>query len=293
MRRLLQIYILIIIVTSTGMGQIRMPANGFEKGWKKSSKMLVFRSNDLYNYINGGAELFLEFGFEDLYVQRYAKGNSEIGIEVYRMESPESALGLYLMNKGAETQIKGIPARHAASRLQLTIIRGRFYILINNYSGASSLKSVMVKASRAVLKQIPLAVPSRIFDILPSENRVADSESIFRGPFGLELIYTFGKGDILKLGGKIFGVSSDFKTEDGDEYTRLIIRYPDEASFKMAFHSLVTFFDPYLEILSMKEDGFIFKDYQEKFGVVDAKEQVIDIWIRISEYLMKSLTQEN
>ncbi len=285
--------LIIGIFTSTAISQVRLPDDHFEKGWKKSSRTLVFHSNDLINYIKGGAELFLEFGFEDLHVQRYAKDDAEIGIEVYRMESPESAMGIYLMNKGAETQIKGIPARHAASRLQITILRGSYFILINNYSGSSSLQKDMAKASRAVLARIPLVEPSNVFDILPAQNRIQDSETIFRGPFGLQSIFTFGQGDILKLGGKVFGVSADYTTEEGDKYTRLIIRYPDVASFKMAFHSLVTFFDPYLEILNIKEDGFIFKDYQEKFGVVEAKDQIIDIWVHISEYLMKSLTAEN
>ena len=47
-----------------------LPADGFEAGWTRAEKTRTFYKNDLYGHIDGGAELFLEFGFEKLRVNK-------------------------------------------------------------------------------------------------------------------------------------------------------------------------------------------------------------------------------
>ena len=77
--------------------EIRVPQDDFVPGWRRAEHKKVFARKELFNYIDGGAELFLEFGFDNLVIQRYQKGNSELTLEAYQTESPESALGIYLV----------------------------------------------------------------------------------------------------------------------------------------------------------------------------------------------------
>ena len=53
-----------------------MPADGAVGAFAKSAPMKVFTSADLYGHINGGAEAFLEIGFEQLTVQKYKTGRT-------------------------------------------------------------------------------------------------------------------------------------------------------------------------------------------------------------------------
>jgi hypothetical protein len=57
-------------------------------------------SEDLFNHIDGGAELYLEFGFERLRIQAYTYGKAEISLEVYEMTGPASALGVISSRRG-------------------------------------------------------------------------------------------------------------------------------------------------------------------------------------------------
>src|SRR4030066_305738 len=102
------------------------------------------RGGNLFDYIDGGAEIFLEFGFDRLLVQDYRKEDSEIGLELFQMESPESALGIYLMKCGAETPIDGVPARNSGDKTQFTILKGATFVHINNPDGRESLLPMMV-----------------------------------------------------------------------------------------------------------------------------------------------------
>ena len=112
--------------------ETQLPENEFFKGWKKHDETRHFVKSNLFDYIDGGADLFLEFGFEELIVQHYSEGQNELGLEMYRMESPEAALGIYLMKRGQESPHPDVPARNSADRLQFAILKNSYFILINN-----------------------------------------------------------------------------------------------------------------------------------------------------------------
>ena len=181
------------------------------------------------------------------------------------MESPESALGIYLMKCGVETPIEGVPARNSGDKTQFTILKGGAFIHINNLDGGDSLLPAMVGLARGLLRAIPQEKTSVIFDQLPQEGRVKGSERLIRGAYALESIFTFGQGNILMLGGKTFALAADYQNKSTGISTGLVINYPDEASASAAFQNLVTNLDPYLKVLEKGERGIVFLDYSKKF----------------------------
>jgi len=238
-------------------------------GWASAGPPSEFKEGDLFDYIDGGAEIFLEFGFDRLLVQDYRKGHSEIVLELYQMESSESALGIYLMKCGIETPIEGVPARNSGDRTQFTILKGRAFIHINNPEGKESLLLVMVDLARALLKFIPQGEPLTLLDELPLEGRIPGSERLIRGPYALESIFTFGEGDVFELQGKIFAVAADYRDQDGEPSTRLIISYPDELRAEAGYRNLRGKLDPFLKIVQERERGFVFEDYRQRIGTVE------------------------
>lgn len=259
-----------------------LPGDEFHPGWKKSDRLITFTRADLYNYIDGGAELFLEFGFEKLYIQRYRSGENELSLEIYEMESPEAALGVYLAKCGQETPVEGLAARNSGEESQFTILRERYFIHINNFEGQKGLLPVMVALARAALQSLPPDRPITLLDHLPRENLIKNSERLIRGPYALQPIFTFGEGDILLLEGKVFGVVGNYRDEKGNITTRIIIPYPDETRARAALHHLQQNFDPYHKILETGPSGFVFIDYQQKFGQVTLKSSILDIRINLA-----------
>jgi len=258
-----------------------LPGDNFYPGWKKSDRQVTFTRADLYNYIDGGAELFLEFGFEKVYVQRYGSGDSELTLEVYEMESPEAALGVYLAKCGQETPVEGLPARNSGEESQFTILRERYFIHVNNFAGGQRLLPAMLALARITLQNLPPDRPIALLDYLPKENLVKNSERLIRGPYALQPIFTFGEGDILRLEGQVFGVVGNYQDGKGNITTRLIIPYPDEVRARAALEHLRQNFDPYHKILETRPSGFTFVDYQQKFGRVELKGSILDIQINL------------
>jgi hypothetical protein len=250
-------------------------------GWIKGGPPAEFHGGNLFDYIDGGAEIFLEFGFDRLLVQDYKKGDSEIGLELFHMESPAAALGIYLMKCGVETPIEGVPARNSGDKTQFTILKGRFFIHINNPGGSESLLPVMVDLARILLKSIPQGEPVILLDKLPEEDKVPGSERLIRGPYALQSIFTFGEGDVFELQGRIFALAADYRDQEGEPSTRLIIPYPDELRAASAFRNLLDKLDPYLKLIDKGDRGLAFEDYRGKFGTVERNGPTLEIRLNL------------
>ena len=264
--------------------RLSVPDNHSQSGWVKSGPEQSYIKNDLYGYINGGAELFYEFGFERLALQAYRHQNSEVVLEIYRMESSESALGIYLMKRGEESPDSLVAARNSSVPQQIMAVKGNYYIIVNNLSGESDNYNAMRRLVNEVVREIPEAGDSTILSALPAAGRVPNSEMIVRGPYALQPVYTFGEGDIFLLDGSVLGVLADYYGPDSDDtYTRLIIDYPDSMSAAAAFNNLIENLDSYLTVREKNTAGLIFSDYRNEYGIVELDNERIDIRVRLAD----------
>lgn len=280
--RLIGKVILIFIsqITPLISGDLVLPDRIDEK-WVAREPTRVFAGGELFGHINGGAELFLEFGFEDLTVCKYINDNLVLELEVYKMENTLAALGIYLIKTGQETPLTEISARNTVNPYQIVITSGRFFIQVNNFSGNKELLSLMINLSQTLVDQINKPETADLFAYLPKENIIEGSQKIFRGPFGLQSIYTFGKGDILLLGGQVFGVAADFSSKSNKNITRLVIPYPEKNTAVQAYNHLVLNLDPYLEIIEKDDNYFIFKDFKQEFGLVKIDKNLLMMKIHL------------
>ena len=264
------------------IAQSFLPGDGFLAGWKTSGKPRTFISQDLFNHIDGGAELFLEFGFARLRVQAYTDGASELSAAVYEMESATSALGIYLMKMGKETPFADVAARNSSETAQLNIVKGRYFVQIDNFDEKPAPRAAAVALANAVLALIPEEKPEPVLDLLPAGKRVAASERLVRGPYGLQPYYTFGEGDILRLGGRIFAALAEYEAADGSRFTRLIVPCADAAAAAAALENLGANLDPYLKRLETKPGRLAFIDFEKKYGAAELRGNILDIRFKLT-----------
>jgi hypothetical protein len=272
---------LIVMLPAQIMAASFAPGDDFCAGWKQPAQPLHFIGEQLFNYIDGAAELFLEFGFHDVEAHTYAQGKEELGLEIYHMESPVAAMGMYLMKCGKETPLWEIPARNSADRHQVTMVRGSYFILVNNFKGDQALEPAMKTLARDVVKDIPEEPSVLLFELLPREHVIAGSSRLFRGPCALQQIYYFGQGDVLQLKKTIFGTAQDYQESKGEKYTELIIPYPDKSRAGAAFGNLRDNLDACIRLTKKWDNGFTFKDYKDKFGIARLEGRTILITVNL------------
>jgi len=274
------IYLFLLnLAVSTGL---KLPGDDFYPGWKATGSIDHYLQQDLYGHINGGAELFLEFGFDSLLVGEYRHAGQEITLEVYCMERPESALGIYLMKCGKENPLSEIPARNTGSLQQMLAVKNRYVIQCNQFKGDKESRAAMIALVNGLLESIPDDADLHLWQFLPQEDIIPGSQRLIRGPYALQPIYTFGEDDILQLQGQTFGLCADYRGASGERFTRLVIPYPNAQKARAVFEGLRNHLDPYLNIVRESTGELVFKDYQDKYGSIRIEDHQLHISIHLS-----------
>ena len=150
-------------------------------GFKKASEPAYYSRDTLFDYIDGGAELFLAYGFIELLVAEFVEdGNAahRATLEIYNMGTIENAFGVSKAEQGGDRYKLPGGAEGRLGNGMLQFYKGTFYV--NIFLPPTS------KAFPAVAEQIGRTIEGRIkgsfstpefFDLLPLEHRVAGSEN--------------------------------------------------------------------------------------------------------------------
>jgi len=74
-------------------------------GQWQATERKTYIGQSLYDHIDGGAEVYFEYGFARVEVGYYDRDEKEIQVEVYRMANPFAAAGIYsfLRNPNADS----------------------------------------------------------------------------------------------------------------------------------------------------------------------------------------------
>jgi hypothetical protein len=268
-----------LLIVAAAPDEALLPPDGFN-GWKRSGPPRVFTQADLYGYIDGGAELFLELGFDQLTLQKYKSGANEVGVEIYRMADPAAATGIYLAKSGRETPDAGLRERHTAGRHQLMMLRNRYFVIVNNIGGNRAVAPELVKFGGQVAAKAPPNQPVPALALLPPSGLDKSSVRLARGTYGLQAVYTLGEGDILQQGGKVVAAIGNYKDATGT-YTMIAVEYLDAAAAKKAFAYVQAHLDEYLKPTSKTETRLVFQDYAKKYGVVALNGRRLEIKVKL------------
>ncbi|HPC81857.1 MAG TPA: hypothetical protein P5234_00750 [Thermoanaerobaculaceae bacterium] len=247
-------------------------------GWTFAAPCRLFRGAELYGHIDGGAELYLELGFEEAAVCELGKDGATLEVELYRMTDPVAALGAYLGRCGPETPAGGLGDRHTAGRYQVLLWRERFLLVVNNPEGTPALGPAMVEVARELAGRLPPSPELEPWTALPAQGRVAGSERIVRGPVGLGAFITLGDGDVLRLGTGVTAVVARYAAGAPHGLGSLLVAdYPDEAAALAALAYLGSHLDPTIEVIRRTQSGIDFRDWAGKLGTARVAGQRLEL----------------
>ena len=238
-----------------------VPPNGVAGAFVRSGPTALFVADDLYGHIDGGAELFLEFGFERATVQSFRAQGVEIVFEVYRMKDAAAALGVYLMKCGRETPDPSLAARHTIGEQQIQLLKGTRYVLATADAPGPGVREALLAFGRHAAERIADAPAPEELDALPKAGLVARSVRIARGSFGLQPLSTMGDGDFLQLAwGKATLVAGDYAGDGVAAKTIFVARYGTAAAAAKAFADLPARLDADTKIRERAPARLLFVD---------------------------------
>jgi hypothetical protein len=142
--------------------------------WKLLDPVRSFGPDNLYEEIDGEAELFLPYGMERLTVAllgRTANAGSEVRLELFRMASPRDAYGIWSQYRYPDQEILRIPPSEAiVSDTSADFFRGETFVRVRSKPGDKSRADVIGLATEIVARLSGSAAPpeeARVLEKLP------------------------------------------------------------------------------------------------------------------------------
>lgn len=179
--------LLLFLTCSTGLYGEEFPQI---KGWKANGDIITYKPSNLWEYIDGAANLYLAYDFRLLKLREIQKDDIIVTVEIYDMGTPINAFGIYtserpddisLLKIGSEAVI--IPPYNAL------MLKDRFYVRVVIQQGELDQKK-----GQDILKDIDAFIPGSTdfpseLKLLPEKNRIRETmKYITDGYMGLSEI---------------------------------------------------------------------------------------------------------
>jgi len=138
--------------------QNTLPATGFAEGWTLDGKIASFDKDNLFDHINGEAELYFPYGFEAMASARYINQKSpdlSIVADVYQMGSLLDAFGIYANYRKASNTWVAIGAEGFISATQLLFYQDRYFVRLQVAGDTDLSPDAFMACARAISAKLP------------------------------------------------------------------------------------------------------------------------------------------
>jgi len=213
-----------------------LPASGAVAGWERSGEAEIYVPENLFDYMDGQAELFFVYRFEKLAVQEYQRGQEgPIIVEVYQVASPADAYGLFSFYATGQPMDLGAGGAGEPGRL-ISFWKGRFYARVFAYGEAEQ------ESLSALARQVAAGMPEEgglpeLVTRLPQENLVPGSARFFHQKLSLDNLLWLGDENILDLSEQTDAVLAAYAYGDA-EAQLLVVEYADATTAEAAHAAL-------------------------------------------------------
>ncbi len=171
-------------------------------GWHMEEKAELFLPETLYEHIDGAAENFLNYDFEQLAVQNYSREQKSLSAEIYFHGKPENAFGIYSSEKPLAGNYFTIGGQAYAEEGVLNFICDAYYVKLNGFGLGPQDGDILPSLARQIAAAIggSNALP-KILDAFPTAGKQANSERFILNNFlGHDFLHSAYAADYLVNG---------------------------------------------------------------------------------------------
>lgn len=212
-----------------------LPGKSDLEGAKPAGKIQTFSEETLFDYMNGGADIYFEYQFEQLAVRQFNIKEATVTVEIYKMGSPEQSFGIYTIDRAGEHP----PAigRDATQRSGfLSFWQNAYYVRI--FSDADIPQSDMATIGRKISQKLPQGGQRPdLLAVLPPDVAESDRVIYFYGKIALNNTSFLSHENVLSWGPGVEAVTYTVDPQSGTGQA-FIVHYPDADKASAAFNKL-------------------------------------------------------
>jgi hypothetical protein len=180
-------------------------------GWTQAGEVRVYTPETLWEYINGGAVAFVEYGLRTCTTTDLVTDEASVTVDLYDMGSPLGAVGMFKSESdGDETGITGATLAGLSPPYLARLVKGSTYVKVNVFEGELT-ESAGLQFLQGFAASLPgEAILPEEFSLLPAPGRVAGSEM-------------YQPGSILGLEELPDCVYADYEGGDGETWLGFVV----------------------------------------------------------------------
>ena len=156
-------------------------------GWTQVGDVRTFSADNLWEYINGAAELYVAYDVQTCHTADIRSGDLEVTVDLYDMGTPLNAFGVFSRERtGQHMSVPGATVATVAPPYLALLVKGSTYAKINVLEGELTEQNGQALLE-ALAAQLPAgaALPEEL-GRLPLDGRIANTEGFQReGYLGL------------------------------------------------------------------------------------------------------------
>jgi hypothetical protein len=197
--------------------------------WKAAGDDAVFSRKTLFDYMDGGAEVYLAYNFQEVFVRKYADtADNEINLDIYDMGSPAEAYGMFSIDRQDPEAGIGQGSEYGLGLLRFW--RGRYFVSITVSGDEAKAEKALLELGKKVAPLLgPDGAPPEMLKLLPIAGRKADTLSYFHDSVHLNNRFFVASENILNLDAKTECAFAEYAEGEAAFGVLLVVRYPDAA----------------------------------------------------------------
>jgi len=146
--------------------QERLTALRLPKGWEYKKDLASYDSKNLFELIDGEAELYFPYGFKRALSLSYVSTTNptasiaaSIAVEVYEMGSVLDAFGVYSNYRDTGSKLINIGTEGFGGGSQLMFYQDRYFVKARTIDVSPASYEALMACTRAISKVLPLNTP--------------------------------------------------------------------------------------------------------------------------------------
>jgi hypothetical protein len=220
----------------TGAGGGLGPLPREVDGWVATAPDRIYRGRELYDYLDGAAEVYLAYDFRAVLVRRFHKPEAQpIVLDIFAMGCPEDAFGVFSFERQGPEAGFGQGSEYSAGLLRFW--QGRFFVSVYTEKETLASRAAIWKLGRLVAQALPRAGgPPQLLSLLSPTGLLAEQVRYFHRHGALNYHYFLATDNLLQLSAQTEAVLGRYRFGE-QEGRLLLIRYPDRRAAARAWEA--------------------------------------------------------
>lgn len=237
------------------------------KGWTAKGKPDIYNPDNLFEYINGAADVFLAYDFRELATLTYEnRKKHSFTVDIYRHSNDKNGFGIYSAEKPREGDFIAIGTQGYYEKGILNFLKGSYYVKLSGFDLGDGDKDVLTMAAKALAGALKGTVkfPAGL-SCFPEKGKKSQSERYIAENFlGHSFLHS------------AFLADYDLK---GQKYEVFIIETDDEQSADKVLQSYLAFLQKKGKQVDEKNNYYRFQDpYYRSSGTMNLKKNKNYLW---------------